>query len=345
MRGLPPRSLRWRIALAVTVVAAVVAATIGVFVHRASSDDRDQRARAEAVDRLNLAAEIFAGSGQLALGAERASDAVPASVREAVESGDLVTFADGDALWAGRPVPGGEGVFIRSSLAADQAAIDELDRTLLLVGAAATLFAALLGILVAGGLSARLRDAAAVARRVAAGETDARIDATGSDEVADLSGALDQATSALGARIEAEKQFVADVAHELRTPVTGLVSAAELLDDSRPAEIVRERTRELRGLVEDLLQISRLDAGVETADRSQMELTAAARDAVARTGVEASVVEVSPATCSPTSAGSSGSWRTSCATPSATASSPSSSGSASARSQSRTRGPAFPRSS
>jgi signal transduction histidine kinase len=191
-------------------------------------------------------------------------------------------------------VPAGEGVFVRSSLAADQAAIDELDRTLLIVGASATLFAALLGILVAGGLSAGLRDAAAVARRVTAGETDARVGATGSGEVADLSVALDRMTETLEARIDAERQFAADVAHELRTPVTGLVSAAELLDDSRPAEIVRERTRELRGLVEDLLQISRLDAGIETADRSQVQLAAVARDAVSRTGVTASVVEVSP---------------------------------------------------
>ena len=92
-------------------------------------------------------------------------------------------------------------------------------------------------------------------------------------------------------RIADEKRFVADVAHELRTPITGLVSAAELLDDGRPAEIVRERINELRTLVEDLLQISRLDAGVETADRSSVELIDAARDAVRESGVDASVID------------------------------------------------------
>lgn len=102
---------------------------------------------------------------------------------------------------------------------------------------------------------------------------------------------LERMREVLEQRIESEKRFVADVAHELRTPITGLVSAAELLDDSRPAQIVRERIHQLRSLVEDLLQISRLDAGVETADRSRVELIAAARDAVTETGVEAEVVD------------------------------------------------------
>lgn len=277
-----------------TAVAALVAATIGVFVHRVVADDRIDRARTEIVERLDLAAGIFADSGQLALGTQRSSDAVPPPVREAVAADRLATFTSGDSVWAGRPVPGSDGVFVRASLAADLEAIDELDRTLLLVGALATAVAALLGAFIAAGMSMRLREAAAVARKVAGGDLKARVGAGGEDEVADLSGALDGMTDALESRIDAEKRFVADVAHELRTPITGLVSAAELLDDSRPAEIIRERTRELRSLVEDLLQISRLDAGVETADRSQVELAGAARDAVVRTGVEAEVVEEEP---------------------------------------------------
>lgn len=294
-RALAPRSLRWRIALAVTAVSALVAASIGLFVHRSVSDDRIDRARNQVVDRLDLAAGIYTDSGQLALGAQRSSDSVPQEVRDEVAEGRLVTYASGASLWAGRPVEGDDGIFVRASLAADREAIDALDRALIGVGAGATLLAALLGVLISAGLSARLREAAAVARRVAGGELDARVRASGEDEVADLSGALDRMTDALESRIESEKRFVADVAHELRTPITGLVSAAELLDDGRPAAIVRERTRELRALVEDLLQISRLDAGVETADRSQVDLAKAAREAVARTGVAAEVLEEGPA--------------------------------------------------
>ena len=53
----------------------------------------------------------------------------------------------------------------------------------------------------------------------------------------------------------------ADVAHELRTPVTGLVSAAALLPTGEVPELVRDRTARLRSLVEELLEISRLEGG------------------------------------------------------------------------------------
>jgi signal transduction histidine kinase len=58
----------------------------------------------------------------------------------------------------------------------------------------------------------------------------------------------------------------ADIAHELRTPVTGLVTAAELLPPSRPAELVRDRVTVLRSLVENILEVARLDAATERAE-------------------------------------------------------------------------------
>jgi signal transduction histidine kinase len=58
----------------------------------------------------------------------------------------------------------------------------------------------------------------------------------------------------------------ADIAHELRTPVTGLVTAAELLPPSRPAELVRDRVTVLRALVEDILEVARLDSPSEQAE-------------------------------------------------------------------------------
>ncbi|MEK8105910.1 HAMP domain-containing sensor histidine kinase [Micromonospora sp. M12] len=84
--------------------------------------------------------------------------------------------------------------------------------------------------------------------------------------------ALESKIAALSAAQARERQFTADVAHELRTPVTALVAAASLLrehldqlpDDARPAArlLVGDVVR-LRRLVEDLMEISRLDAGRE----------------------------------------------------------------------------------
>jgi signal transduction histidine kinase len=114
----------------------------------------------------------------------------------------------------------------------------------------------------------RLRRAARTAHRIAAGDLDARIDPPGGpgDEVYDLSSAVDSMADALQHRLRTEQRFTADVAHELRTPLAGLVAATELLPDGEATELVRDRIRVLRKLTEDLLEVSRLDARVETAD-------------------------------------------------------------------------------
>ncbi|MFI6816968.1 ATP-binding protein [Nonomuraea sp. NPDC050328] len=85
----------------------------------------------------------------------------------------------------------------------------------------------------------------------------------GRDEVAALGRALDGMADALQARLEAERRVTADIAHELRTPVAGLVAAAELLPPGRPTELVRDRAAVLRRLVEDVLEVARLDSATE----------------------------------------------------------------------------------
>ena len=61
----------------------------------------------------------------------------------------------------------------------------------------------------------------------------------------------------------AEQQFLRLMSHEMRTPLTGLVNAANLLEEqSRPAELVRDRVARLQVLVEDLLD--EITAGVRS---------------------------------------------------------------------------------
>jgi len=84
-------------------------------------------------------------------------------------------------------------------------------------------------------------------------------------------------------------RFTADVAHELRTPVGGLLAAADLLPPGETEDLLRARVRDLRGLVEDLLEISRLDAGAEQPVHAQVPLGAVVSRAVARTGLDTEV--------------------------------------------------------
>jgi signal transduction histidine kinase len=101
---------------------------------------------------------------------------------------------------------------------------------------------------------------------------------------------------ALGSKIDAlseaqarEHRFTADVAHELRTPLTAIVNEASLLGEHlermppearRPAELLVEDVARLRDLVEDLMEISRLDAGTQRVRLERVDLASLVAAAV-----------------------------------------------------------------
>lgn len=107
--------------------------------------------------------------------------------------------------------------------------------------------------------------------------------------MAAVAGALDTMASSLQSKLTSEQRFTADVAHELRTPLTGLHAAAELLPPGRPTELVRDRVATLRTLTEDLLEISRLDAGRELLELDSEPLAPLAERVVRASGTETEV--------------------------------------------------------
>ncbi|MDX6552567.1 MAG: hypothetical protein QOH74_1055 [Gaiellales bacterium] len=266
------RSLRARLALAFAVMATLVAALVGVVVYQITSGDLLDRARSRSVEEARAAARLYPLTKPLMpYPALRADDrSVPASLRSAVADGLFATYR-GDwngnpVVWAGRPAADGTPVFVRTSFVSEQRSLDDLRTALVIAALAAAAAGASAGLLLAGRLSLRLRRAAATAEQVAAGDLDARIAATGRDEVAALGDAVDRMAEALRARIEREERFVADVAHDLRTPLTGLVAAASLLGDDQVSATIKDRVGHLSGLVEDLLEIARLENGSATPD-------------------------------------------------------------------------------
>jgi two-component system sensor histidine kinase ChvG len=99
------------------------------------------------------------------------------------------------------------------------------------------------------------------------------------DEIGELSGALREMTNALYTRIEAIESFAADVAHELRNPLTSLRSAVETLpltksDDSRRRllEVIEHDVKRLDRLISDISDASRLDAELQRQEASNIDL-------------------------------------------------------------------------
>jgi signal transduction histidine kinase len=151
-----------------------------------------------------------------------------------------------------------------------------------------TLAAAWLGVLLLAALVGRslarrtlepVARASEAARLMAGGRLDTRLPAGAADEFGGWAAAFNEMADVLEAKIAAlsaaqarELRFTANVAHELRTPLTALVAGASLLSGQvadlpdparRPVELLIADVSRLRTLVDELMEISRLDAGSE----------------------------------------------------------------------------------
>jgi len=128
----------------------------------------------------------------------------------------------------------------------------------------------LLSFLLAGTIAEPVQKLANAAERVRKG-IKARVEipdfTSRNDEIGELSGALRDMTTAMYNRIDAIERFAADVAHELKNPLTSLRSAVETLplardqaSKERLIEIIQDDVRRLDRLISDISDASRLDA-------------------------------------------------------------------------------------
>ena len=135
-------------------------------------------------------------------------------------------------------------------------------------------------------LTRRVRLLANGTHALIAGEYQVRLDAPGNDELAQLARDFNTLAATLAATREARQQWVADIAHELRTPLALLRAEIESLEDGvRPldqtavASLAHEVTR-LSRLVEDLHTLSMSDVGALTYHKEPIALAEAIDDVI-----------------------------------------------------------------
>ncbi|TXC99496.1 HAMP domain-containing sensor histidine kinase [Streptomyces sp. ISID311] len=291
-------SLRWKIAALAAVTACLVVAAVGVLVHMWTARDIRSRAEAQAFNRLYSAMDTYRRTKTLADGAELDPAELPLALRHPAD-GERHTAYDGrvegsmgPSAWAAQRVggPGSRVLAVQVNMSPELYTLRQLDVTMAVASLIALAAAVPLAVYGAGLLARRLRRVSETAGRISAGDLDARTGPTkGRDEVAEIAATVDRMADSLGQLLRTERQFTADVAHELRTPVGGLLAAADLLPAGETEELLRARVRDLRGLVEDLLEISRLDAGAEQPVPARVPLGAVVSEAVARTGLRTEV--------------------------------------------------------
>lgn len=291
------RSLRWRIALLVAVACCAVALTIGLLVHGSTRDRSLNEGAVKARNALSLALERYERDGATADGKLVRDGAVPdelVSLLRDGRSGDPVAIWYDPTpvrprMWAAQ-LYHGQPYAVNVDMTLDLLSRNALDRHMWKYSALALAVVVPLSALAAELPNRRLRRVARTARRISAGDLDARTAAGGGgrgDEVTEIAATVDAMADSLRDRLETEQRFTADVAHELRTPLMGLVTASGLLPEGEATDLVRDRVGVLRTLVEELLEISRLDAGAERAESRPVPLAEVVADSLARTGLAA----------------------------------------------------------
>jgi len=213
-------------------------------------------------------------------------------------SGSAVIAGD-EVLVSGRPLSGGFGLVLLAPADASDLINDDLRRLLIsvLVGAAV---AAAIGLLVARRLTRPLRNAAEAAERLSAGEREARLDAAGPKEIADIAESLNRLGDSLAASEGRQREFLLSVSHELRTPLTAIRGYGEALSDgltdnsAAAGAAVVDETRRLERLVADLLDLARLGAVDMSIELTGVDLADMVRRAAVEVPHEAVIVQADP---------------------------------------------------
>jgi two-component system sensor histidine kinase MtrB len=185
-------------------------------------------------------------------------------------------------LFVGAPVTSANRplqLYLLFPLTSEQNTISVVQSTLIVGGLVLLLLLAGIANLVTRQVVRPVRRAAEAAERFAAGELDERMAVIGEDDVAKLAESYNQMAESIKYQIQQleefgqlQRRFTSDVSHELRTPLTTVRMAADVLHASRaqfPAglsrstELLVDELDRFESLLVDLLEISRLDAGVE----------------------------------------------------------------------------------
>jgi len=171
----------------------------------------------------------------------------------------------------GAPLPApGTDLYLFYSLEGIDETLSVLLRVLIVAGIATVIVASIAAQRAAARIIRPLTDVSTAARAVAEGLLETRVRTLSGDEVGSLAASFNEMAAAFQEMLARERRFVANVSHELRTPLATLRTASELLlrhrEEFSPGareavDLLNEDVINLRVLVEELMEVSEVDAG------------------------------------------------------------------------------------
>jgi two-component system sensor histidine kinase MtrB len=226
---------------------------------------------------------------------------VTAGGRSSLVVGMPVMFASAHDLRG----PTGLTVFLVVPQTAELSYVHALDSAVERATVPALGLAVVLALLAARGVLRPVRELRHATRRIAEGRLDTRLAVHGSDELADLSHSFNETAAALEEsiaelrRMEARaRRFAADVSHELRTPLAAMSVVTDILDEdatgldpetATAVRLISEETAKLARLVEDLMEVSRFDAGAAALHLDEIDLAESVQRTLSSRGWQDSV--------------------------------------------------------
>lgn len=249
------------------------------------------------------------------------------AMRESVRSRRATVFQrvshDGhSALVVGMPVTfsglysterqaSGLEVYLTVPQQEEQGYVDALVTAIERATVPALVLAVLIALLAARGVLRPVRALRRATRSIAEGRLDTRLAVQGSDELADLSRTFNETAAALEGsvaelrRMEAgARRFAADVSHELRTPLAAMSAVTDVLDEdaagldedtATAVRLISTETTKLAALVDDLMEVSRFDAGAAALHLDEIDLAESLRRTLATRGWQDTVETGLPA--------------------------------------------------
>ena len=251
--------------------------------------------RSEAFELINGSRTEQGGFAVLHLGEENlyysqdlryTQNAFPVELREDVLAGTTAyqrfSLGDDTYIGIGIAIPAADAHYFEAF------PVDDEQRAITIIGSAlvaGTIIIGLIAGLVGWGVSRRLMRpltrVAVAAGEIAEGGLDTRLESEEDPDLAILVSSFNEMADAVQTRIEREARFASDVSHELRSPITALAAAVEVLDARRAdlsertqqaLDVVVSQVRRFDQMVLDLLELSRLDVGVADIHREEVDL-------------------------------------------------------------------------
>ena len=242
--------------------------------------------------------------------AGRNEEDLPPALREAViVGGQAVRMSfdlDGEPFLAiGVPLPqvqGSNAAYFELVVLTETAdTLQALGISLLGASAITTIAGMALGLWASRRALRPLADVSEAAEAIAGGRLDTRLESQGDPDLGALTTSFNDMAQALQVRIERDARFASDVSHELRSPLMTMSAAVDVLTreqeelpprSQQAVELVTEEVDRFRQLVEDLLEISRYDAGAVRLDLDDVGLAEFVLQAVEHSGHRAVPIEI-----------------------------------------------------